>query len=110
MRKQEFLDIVSPVAELVEAKGSDYQNKVTLDQYFPFEDKSYIHMLNTKVLRLISLVSKPGTPAFESTKDSVHDLIAYAVFFLAYLESLPKVAPANVNPLSKAWSDPNVKV
>ena len=87
MDRQEFLGIVQPVAELVEAKGGDYQNKVTLEQYFPFGDKSYVHMLNTKVLRLISLASKPGAPAFESTKDSVYDLIAYSVFFLKHLEA-----------------------
>lgn len=120
MLKQEFLSICTPVAELVEAKGGDYQNKVTLEQYFPFDEKSYIHMLNTKVLRLISLASKSGEPTFESTKDSVHDLMAYSVFFLKFLnDRQPKVLPPAPVPeeprtpyvsLSKPWSDPNVKV
>ena len=87
MRKQELLDLVTPIAELVEAKGGDYQNKVTLEQYFPFGDKSYIHMLNTKVLRLISLAGKPGDPSFESVKDSVYDLVAYSAFYIQYLNS-----------------------
>lgn len=85
MDRHEFLKLVEPVAILVEAKGGDYQNKVTLEQYFPFDEKSYVHMLNTKVLRLISLASKEGAPTFESTKDSVYDLIAYSVFFLKFL-------------------------
>lgn len=85
MRKQELLDLVTPVAELVETKGGDYQNKVTLEQYFPFGDKSYVHMLNTKVLRLISLADKQGDPSFESIKDSVYDLVAYAAFYIKYL-------------------------
>lgn len=86
MRKQEFLDLVTPVAELVEAKGEDYQNAVALEAYFPFSDKSYIHMLNTKVLRLISLASKPGEPTFESVQDSVYDLVAYSTFFIKHLK------------------------
>lgn len=97
MDKSRFLELCTPVAELVEAKGGDYQNKVTLEQYFPFEDKSYIHMLNTKVLRLISLASKPGAPAFESIKDSVHDLMAYSVFYLEFLEK-QGAAPAKYVP------------
>ncbi len=93
MRKQEFLDLVLPIAELVEAKGNDYQNVVTLEQYFPFGDKSYVHMLNTKVLRLISLASKPGEPTFESVKDSVYDLIAYGTFFVKYLNDQTEKQP-----------------
>lgn len=91
MHKQEFLALVTPVAELVEAKGGDYQNKVSLEQYFPFGDKSYIHMLNTKVLRLISLADKPTAPEFESVKDSVYDLVAYSVFFIKHLESVASI-------------------
>lgn len=86
MHKQEFLTLVTPVAELVEAKGGDYQNKVQLEQYFPFGDRSYIHMLNTKVLRLISLADKPGDPSFESIQDSVYDLVAYSVFYIKHLK------------------------
>jgi hypothetical protein len=111
MNKQEFLSICAPVAELVEAKGGDYQNKVTLEQYFPFDEKSYIHMLNTKVLRLISLASKSGEPTFESTQDSVHDLMAYSVFFLKFLnaKSNANFPPSYISPLAKPWKDPYQK-
>jgi len=98
MDKSRFLELCTPVAELVERKGTDYQNKITLEQYFPFEEKSYIHMLNTKVLRLISLASKQGAPAFESTKDSVHDLVAYAIFFLEFLEKQADPPAKHVSP------------
>jgi len=114
MDKSRFLELCTPVAELVEAKGSDYQNKITLEQYFPFEDKSYIHMLNTKVLRLISLASKQGAPTFESTKDSVYDLMAYAGFYLEFLEKQDRTHPKRIPPteiaapgLNKAWRDVN---
>lgn len=95
MDRQEFLQLVAPVAELVHAKDRDYQNNVALEDYFPFGDRSYVHMLNTKVLRLISLVEKPEAPAFESIQDSVHDLIAYSVFYTKYLK-LRKVTNESV--------------
>ena len=86
MRKDEVLAILEPIAELIEAKGGDYQNNVPLEAYFPFSDKSYVHMLNTKVLRLISLASKQGAPNFEGTRDSVYDLVAYSVFYIKHLD------------------------
>ena len=67
-------------------------------------------MLHMKVLRMRSLLDKGSAPNFDSMLDSVYDLLNYTVFYLAYLEALPKVVPPYVNPLSKAWSDPNVKV
>lgn len=86
MRKDEVIAILEPIAELIEAKGGDYQNNVPLEAYFPFSDKSYVHMLNTKVLRLISLASKSGVPNFEGARDSVYDLIAYGVFYIKHLD------------------------
>ena len=86
MTKEEFLKLCEPIAELVGAKHDDYNaTTVRLEDYFPFGDKSYVHMLFTKVLRMVSLAHNPKQPRFESVQDSVYDLIAYAIFYTKYL-------------------------
>ena len=87
MKEHEFFEVIRPVAELVDAKDRDYNAGVPLEEYFPFGHKSYIHMLHTKVLRLMSLVKARKQPSFESLEDTVNDLIAYAVFYKAYLQA-----------------------
>jgi hypothetical protein len=87
MNREEFLRQCIQVAELVTKKGDDYnQGTVQLGDYFPFGDKSYVHMLHLKVLRLVSLVEKQGTPNYDSVDDTAQDLLAYVVFYLEYLE------------------------
>lgn len=91
MKKQEYLDVIAEPMALCTKKSKDYQGAETsigLHDYFPFADASYVQMLWVKVLRLVSLTSQTGEPNFESTKDSVVDLINYAVFYLQYLQSL----------------------
>ena len=86
MDKERYWGLVIPAMELATRKSQDYQSSfVKLESYFPFADKSYIQMLNVKVLRLISL-AEGKTPNFESMQDTVLDLINYAVFYLDYLE------------------------
>ena len=87
MKAHEFFELVRPVATLVDQKDQDYNTGVALEEYFPFGHKSYIHMLHTKVLRLISLVQAQKQPNFESIEDTVDDLIAYAVFYKDYLQN-----------------------
>lgn len=91
MDEFEYLSLLDNAMNLVMAKQQDYQSKtsaITLEDYFPFGHKSYIQMLHTKVTRLRSLVEAMDAgvePNFESIKDSVNDLINYAVFYLKYL-------------------------
>ncbi len=88
MDKTEYLALIDDALRLVTAKQEDYQSaasSITLADYFPFGHKSYVQMLHTKVTRLRSLVDKGGEPNFEGIKDSVNDLINYAVFYLKYL-------------------------
>ena len=84
MNRKEYLKLLEPVIEMVVAKGEDYNSGVSLHDYFPFEDKSYIQMIHLKALRLVALADNPE-PNFESTKDTVMDLVNYAVFYLDYL-------------------------
>jgi hypothetical protein len=86
MNRQDYLDLINPAARLVESKGEDYNaNGPTLRMYFPFRDVSYIQMIHLKALRLVSLSGNPK-PNHESVKDTVYDLINYAVFYLDFLE------------------------
>lgn len=88
MDKSRFLELCTPVAELVARKSQDYQNgPVKHDEYFVFGGKSFVQMLRTKVLRLTSLVSTDANPNFESINDTVQDLLAYTVFYLDYLDT-----------------------
>lgn len=84
MLKNEFMALAEPVAELVDKKHHDYNSQVSLEAYFPFGDKSYVHMLMTKVLRLVNLAHQNEAAIFESMDDSLDDLIAYAIFYRAY--------------------------
>lgn len=104
MDRQRFLELCTPVAELVERKSQDYQNgPVKHAEYFVFGHKSFIQMLRTKVLRLTSLASADANPNFESIDDTVQDLLAYTVFYLDYLESLPKAVTPPAPGLARPW-------
>lgn len=88
------LGVLARAHALVIKKSQDYNQggmkdgreaaRADRDNYFPFGHKSYIHMLHTKVQRLISLEAKrdAGQAAnFEGTFDTVLDVINYASFF-----------------------------
>jgi len=85
MDRTEFLSLIEPAIKLVDRKGEDYNNVVTLEEYFPFKDQSYIQMLHMKVLRMRSVVGKSTPANFDSLIDSAYDLINYTVFYLDYL-------------------------
>jgi phosphoribosyl-ATP pyrophosphohydrolase len=87
--KARAYDEMSPVfkrlTELRARKGADYNNVPGgRDAYFPFGHMSYAHMLNTKGLRVQSLVASMlagKAPNFEGLEDSVVDLINYATYY-----------------------------
>lgn len=87
MTGDDFDKLVAPIRELIAKKGEDYNSSVSLEQYFPFGDKSYIQMIHMKALRLVSL-AEIEEPNFESAFDTVQDAIAYCVFYLAYLKAI----------------------
>lgn len=92
MNKEQFMRVVSVVAELVEKKGQDY-NEGDVHVYFPFHHKSYVQMLWVKMMRILHVTRKQeeGKPLnFESAEDSIIDLIAYSVFYLEYLQKQKK--------------------
>lgn len=89
MDKSTYDGLVAQASAIMFRKAQDYNNPkaVQLHDYFPFKDKSYVQMLHVKTQRLISLAESDSAPNFESTKDSVLDLINYAVIYLDYLEN-----------------------
>jgi hypothetical protein len=98
MTKEEFLKLVTPVANLVEKKSEDYQSAVDdaqgwvvkHDDYFPFGHRSFVQMIWTKCLRLMSLTGSGKAANFEGIEDTVDDMIAYLVFYRKYLQRQKK--------------------
>ena len=85
MNRQQYLDLITPAVDLVAKKSEDYNTGMRRQQYFPFQDRSYIQMIYVKALRLVALAENP-TPNFESTQDTLYDLLNYTVFYLDYLK------------------------
>lgn len=87
MAKVTALQILRDAADLKELKSKDYQGGLfTEEDYFPFGEQSYVHMLWTKMLRLRSVLEQDN-PNFESAEDTLLDMINYAAMMAAYLEN-----------------------
>lgn len=86
MNGKRFLELMGPIAALIEAKDKDYNSAVPLDSYFPFGHRSYVQMLHTKTSRLVSLVETGQAPKFESIEDTIRDNVAYSAFYLDWLQ------------------------
>ena len=85
MAKMTALQVLKDAAELKELKSKDYQGSLfTEEDYFPFADASYIHMLWTKMLRVRS-VAEQEDQNFESLEDSLLDMINYSAMYAAYI-------------------------
>lgn len=81
------IQILKDAAHLKEQKSKDYQGgQFTEEDYFPYGEKSYVHMLWTKMLRLRSVIEQEDTN-FESAEDTLLDMINYAAMMAAYLEN-----------------------
>lgn len=104
-------DGLSPLFQQIQdlriAKGGDYNNVPGgRDAYFPFGHASYVHMLQTKVLRLQSLarhIDEGRAPKFEGMLDSVRDLANYAAFYgEALIDGRLSMTSSTAAPLSLA--------
>lgn len=80
------LEALEKAKILMLAKNQDYNSSgVSISDYWLYGEKSLIHELWKKVLRLKSLITRDKT-MFESKQDSLIDLINYAAYYYAYLE------------------------
>lgn len=75
-------------ATLRKKKGEDYRSgEVTMKDYFPFGLISYFTMINTKVLRLKSLLVSGKEAQNESIRDSLVDLMNYSCFAIEAIDN-----------------------
>jgi len=89
MAKVTASTILKEAAELKEKKQADYQgDRYTEEDYFPFGNLSYLHMIHTKYLRIMNLAQKADKKSnFESLEDSLTDMAVYCAMFSAYLQN-----------------------
>lgn len=88
MAKVTAVQILKEAAELKEKKSKDYQGgKWTEEDYFPFGETSYIHMIHTKYLRMRNIVEGKQETNFEALEDTLIDMAVYCAMFAAYLEN-----------------------
>lgn len=109
MNWQELSPIFQQIHELRIAKGEDYNNVPGgRDAYFPFGHSSYVHMLQTKTLRLQSLVRAMDDgrkPNFEGLVDTARDLVNYGTYYAeALLDGRLSTTSSTAAPLSLAVS------
>ncbi len=88
MAKVTAVQILHEAAELKERKSKDYQGGTwTEEDYFPFGDTSYIHMIHTKYLRMRNICEGDQDTNFEALEDTLVDMAVYCAMFAAYLEN-----------------------
>ncbi len=75
---------------ILEKKSMDYQGKSDAEcdpkreDYFPFGDESYLHMIHTKFERIKQTYDTKTI--HETTLDSIYDMINYLAFYAAFRE------------------------
>lgn len=97
-------DILMEAADLQEKKAEDYRIGVQLHEYFPFGSLSYIQMIHTKSLRLVSLGHKKKDSQYESIRDTCLDIINYSAFFIHAIDEIDRIhngVNSDVSPTSK---------
>ncbi len=86
--KTTAVEILKDAALLKQLKSEDYQGgKWTEEDYFPFGDKSYVHMIHTKYLRMRNIVEGEQDTNFEALEDTLIDLAVYSAMFAAYVKN-----------------------
>jgi hypothetical protein len=89
---KESIRVLEEAKQLQLKKANDYQNpnsNITQADYYPNGCGTILDVINTKVLRMRSVIEAmqhdPNyEPNFESLEDSAVDLINYASFFVEY--------------------------
>ena len=83
--------ILREAADLKDKKSIDYQGgKWQEEDYFPFGDLSYIHMIHTKYLRMRNIAEQSGKPNFEALEDTLIDMSVYCAMYAAFIINLNK--------------------
>lgn len=92
MKEKSSILVLKECIDLQNSKSADYQSNesdITQSMYYPRGIDSLYDMLNTKMLRIKSLLDKSRKssvgPNNESIEDSLKDLINYASFSVSWL-------------------------
>lgn len=82
---REMSPIFTYLTQLRKNKGGDYNAEdIMIDDYFPFQEESYVQMIYLKALRMVALCKKArvgGEPNYEGLPGSLVDILNYATFF-----------------------------
>lgn len=71
--------------KLIQSKGADYNaGGVRRDDYWLYGERSIMHCIWQKTLRLRSLIDSGYLPVHESMQDTLMDLINYCLFLAMY--------------------------
>lgn len=74
-------------AAVRQRKGEDYRSgDIKMSDYFPFKRLSYFTMINTKNLRLKSLLTTEKEPKHESIRDTLVDMLNYCCFAIEAID------------------------
>lgn len=84
--EQHYNKVLEEAHDVFKKKAEDYDSVVGLFSYFPFGHASFLHELNKKLLRVQNIIRSQATPNFESIRDSLIDMINYAVFYVIWLD------------------------
>lgn len=95
MSDRRAIEVLNECADLMRSKGKAY-NAIPQAWYYDsvaplFKDGvggagTIFAMMQTKMLRIMSLLSADNDNAFEGLDDSCRDLINYTAFMIEYLE------------------------
>jgi len=103
----EPMRVLQECIEVMKKKADDYQNgnsTVKQADYYPHGIQSLYDMVNTKRLRVKSLMDKQlagGEANFEGLEDSLKDLINYAAFSVAWLRGKIEGQDANLDAFNR---------
>jgi hypothetical protein len=111
-QEKESVKILRECIDLQLRKASDYQSDVsTVKQamYYPRGVESIYDMMNTKMLRIRSLLDKAAAghdnPNFETLEDTTKDLINYASFMGSWLRYGIDGQELQKNMFNKTYAD-----
>jgi len=81
------MSVLNEIKELREKKAQDYNSGIMLEEYFPFGQVSYTQMIHVKSLRLRSLTVSGKEPNYEGIRDTLMDIVNYAIFNIEAIDN-----------------------
>lgn len=81
-----FMEILTPIADLLERKNTDYGNSYN-ETRREFGPVAFLLRLNDKFARLKTLTNQEALVNDESIEDTITDIIGYCTLELQYRQS-----------------------